>query len=93
MKKEEWKTAFKIIYGHYEYKMMLFKLINAPANFQHMVIIILRKFMDQFVFMYLNDILIYLKNFEQYKKFMALVLAVLKKANLFVDANKSIWYI
>ncbi|RYP06350.1 hypothetical protein DL765_009529 [Monosporascus sp. GIB2] len=92
-KGEEWKTAFRTIHKHYEYKVMPFGLTNAPASFQNMVMTTLRQFLDQFVFVYLDDILIYSKTLKEHKKHMAMVLEALEKANLLVNADKSIWHI
>ncbi|RYP42432.1 hypothetical protein DL768_010341 [Monosporascus sp. mg162] len=91
-KGEEWKTAFRTIHGLYEYKVMPQGLINAPASFQHMLITILRKFLDKFVFVYLDDILIYSETLEEHKRHVAQVLEALEKANLLVNAEKSVWH-
>ena len=56
---DEWKTAFRIQYSHFEYQVMLFGLSNAPATFQGYVNKILAEKLDIFVIVYLNDILIY----------------------------------
>ena len=59
---EEWKTAFRTRYGHYEYTVMPFGLTNAPATFQALINTTLCKYLDIFVTAYLDNILIYTKS-------------------------------
>lgn len=56
---DEWKTAFNIPLAHFDYLVMLFELSNAPAVFKASVNDVLRDFLNQFVFVYLDDILIF----------------------------------
>jgi hypothetical protein len=66
---EEWKTAFRTRYGHYEYLVMLFGLTNALATYQMMINDTLREYLDITVVAYLDDILIYTDgNLEQHVK-------------------------
>lgn len=88
-KGDEWKTAFRTKYGHFEYLAMPFGLTNAPASFQHMINTILREFIDKFVVVYLDDILIYSKTLEEHKQHVASVLSKLQEANLLVSPEKS----
>ena len=62
---DEWKTAFRIWYSHFEYQIMLFGLSNAPAKFQRYVNKILPEKLDIFVIIYLDDILIYTEDPRQ----------------------------
>ncbi len=59
---DEWKTTFRTRYGHFEYTVMPFSLTNTPAVFQHLMNDIFREYMDEFVVVYLDDILLFSKN-------------------------------
>lgn len=63
-----WKTAFNTPTGHYEYLVMPFGLTNATAVFQSLVNEVLRDMLDQYVFIYLDDILIFSKDITTHKK-------------------------
>jgi hypothetical protein len=71
---DEWKTTFRTRYGHFEYLVMPFEHINVPAIFQHMVIDIFREYLDHFVIIYLDDILIHYENKEKHEHHVRLVL-------------------
>ena len=62
---DEWKTAFRTRYGHFEYQVMPFGLSNAPTSFQDYINKVLAEKLDIFVIMYLNDIFIYTKDRDQ----------------------------
>ncbi|KAH8193483.1 hypothetical protein TruAng_012351 [Truncatella angustata] len=89
---DEWKTAFRTKYGHFEYLVMPFGLTNVPASFQNMINTVLRECLDDFVVIYLDDILIFSKTLEEHKKHVATVLQKLQDANLLVNAEKSEFY-
>ena len=71
---DEWKTAFRTRYGHFEYRVMPFGLTNAPTVFQHMANDIFRDFLDIFTIIYLDDILIYSKTQEEHNNHVRQVL-------------------
>uniref|UniRef100_A0A3B3HPV2 Gypsy retrotransposon integrase-like protein 1 n=1 Tax=Oryzias latipes TaxID=8090 RepID=A0A3B3HPV2_ORYLA len=85
---DEWKTAFNTPLGHFEYLVMPFGLTNAPAVFQHLVNDVLRDFLNRFVFVYLDDILIYSPNSELHTFHVRQVLERLLENRLFVKAEK-----
>uniref|UniRef100_A0A3B3HJF8 Gypsy retrotransposon integrase-like protein 1 n=1 Tax=Oryzias latipes TaxID=8090 RepID=A0A3B3HJF8_ORYLA len=85
---DEWKTAFNTPLGHFEYLVMPFGLTNAPATFQRLVNDVLRDFLNQFVFVYLDDILIYSKDPKNHQNHVRLVLQRLAENQLFVKAEK-----
>jgi hypothetical protein len=85
---DEWKTAFGTRYGHYEYLVMPFGLCNAPATFQALVNNTLREYLDIFVTVYLDDVLIYSKDEEEHKKHVKLVLEALRSRNLRAKLEK-----
>lgn len=64
--KDEWKTAFNTLVGHSEYLVMPFGLTNAPAVFPALVNNVLRDMLNYFVFVYLDDILIFSKTLEEH---------------------------
>jgi hypothetical protein len=87
-KGDEWKTAFRTHYGHFEYLVMPFGPTNAPASFQNLINNTLRDFLDIFVVVYLDDVLIFSSNMEEHQNHVRLVLQRLLKAGLFVKAEK-----
>ena len=89
-KGDEHKTAFRTRYGQYEYKVMPFGLVNAPATFQTMMNKILREFLDHGVVVYLDDILIYSDNMDNHIKLVQKVLDRLEQHELAVSLKKSV---
>jgi hypothetical protein len=85
---DKWKTAFRTRYGHFEYMFMPFGLTNAPAVFQHLMNDIFQEYMDEFVVVYLDDILIFSKNQENHDKHVRLVFATLREHGLYAKLEK-----
>jgi transposase InsO family protein len=89
---DEWKTAFRTRYGHFEYMVMPFGLTNAPATFQSYIHTALQGLLDISCIAYLDDILIFSKNREQHTKHIRQVLERLQNAQLFAKASKCTFY-
>ena len=85
---DEWKTAFRTRYGHFEYMVMPFGLTNAPATFQAFLNDVLREYLDLFVVIYLDDILIFSDNDDEHENHVRLVLQRLMDAQLQVNLEK-----
>lgn len=85
---DEWKTAFRTRYGHFEYTVMPFGLTNAPAIFQHLMNDIFREYLDVFVVIYLDDILIFSANQEDHDRHVKLVLEKLRCSGLYAKLEK-----
>jgi hypothetical protein len=85
---DEWKTAFRTHYDHFEYTVMPFGLTNAPAVFQHLMNDIFREYMEEFVMVYLDDILIFSKDQETHNKHVRLVLVTLREHGLYAKLEK-----
>uniref|UniRef100_A0A8C6Q666 Gypsy retrotransposon integrase-like protein 1 n=2 Tax=Nothobranchius TaxID=28779 RepID=A0A8C6Q666_NOTFU len=85
---DEWKTAFKTPLGHFEYLVMPFGLTNAPAVFQSLVNSVLGDYLNQFVTVYLDDILIFSKSPTEHRQHVRAVLQRLLENRLYVKAEK-----
>jgi hypothetical protein len=85
---EEWKTAFRTRYGHYEYTVMPFGLTNAPASCQELINDALREYLDVFVIAYLDDILVYSSNMTEHYEHVERVLEKLKEYDLELKPEK-----
>jgi len=85
---DEYKTAFRTRYGHFEYLVMPFGLKNAPATFQHFINDVLSDYLDDFVISYIDDILIYSKSLKEHHIHVKKVLKKLLENNLYVKLEK-----
>ena len=82
------KTAFTTQYGLYEYNVMPFGLKNAPATFQRAMDRMLREYLDEFVTVYIDDILIYSRTFKEHMEHIRKVLEKLRKFHVKVKLKK-----
>ena len=85
---DEWKTAFRTRYGHFEYLVMPFGLANAPATFQAYINRALAGLVDVFVVVYLDDILVYSNSEEEHWNHVRQVLERLRQHRLYVNLSK-----
>ena len=89
---DEWKTAFRTRYGHFEYTVMPFGLTNAPATFQNYIHIALSGYLDVFCVAYLDDILIFSKDRDSHTKHIRLVLDRMHQYELYAKPSKCTFY-
>lgn len=87
-KGHEWMTAFRTRYGHFEHCVMPFGLSNAPAAFQRMMNSIFHDMLDEFVVIYLDDILIFSDTEEQHEDHLRRVLRQLQENKLMAKREK-----
>ncbi|XP_060974075.1 uncharacterized protein LOC133039244 [Cannabis sativa] len=82
------KTAFRTRYGHYEFMVMSFGLTNAPAAFMDLMNRVFKEYLDQFVIVFIDDILIYSKTEEEHEEHLRLTLQRLREHQLYAKYKK-----
>jgi len=82
------KTTFQTRYGHYEYQVMPFGVTNAPAVFMDYMNRIFHPFLYSFVVVFIDDILVYSKTFDEHEKHLITVLQILKDKKLYAKLSK-----
>ncbi|GJX59560.1 putative reverse transcriptase domain-containing protein [Tanacetum coccineum] len=82
------KTAFRTRYGHFEFTVMPFGMTNAPAVFIDLMNRVCRPYLDKFVIVFIDDVLIYFKTREEHVEHLRLVLGLLKKEKLYAKFSK-----
>ena len=85
---DEHKTAFLTRYGLFEFLVLPFGLSNAPATFMTLMNDVLRPYIDKFVLVYLDDILVFSKTEEEHVTHLKQVLTELQKHHLFLNPEK-----
>ena len=82
------KTAFRSRYGHYEFVVMPFGLTNAPVAFMDLMNRVFSPYLDRFVIVFIDDILVYSKSEKEHAKHLRLILRTLRNAQLFAKFGK-----
>ncbi|GJZ05220.1 putative reverse transcriptase domain-containing protein [Tanacetum coccineum] len=87
------KTAFRTRYGHYEFRVMPFGLTNAPAVFMDLMNRVCKPYLDKFVIVFIDDILIYSRNKKEHEEHLKTILELLKKEELYAKFSKCEFWI
>ncbi|GJS21166.1 putative reverse transcriptase domain-containing protein [Tanacetum coccineum] len=82
------KTAFRTRYEHFEFTVMPFGLTNAPAVFMDLMNRVCKPYLDKFVIVFIDDILVYSKSKDEHEVHLRLVLELLKKEELYAKFSK-----
>lgn len=87
------KTAFVTKFGTYEFKVMPFGLCNAPATFQRLMNTVLHECIGRFVAVYLDDIIVYSRTYEEHLEHLTRVFEELRKASLKLNSEKCSFFL
>ena len=82
------KTAFRTRNVHYEFLIIMFGLTNAPATFMDLMNHVFRPYVDRFVVVFIDDILVYSKDREDHDTHLRVVLETLRKKQLYAKMSK-----
>ncbi|GJR09113.1 putative reverse transcriptase domain-containing protein [Tanacetum coccineum] len=87
------KTAFRTRYGHYEFQVMPFGLTKAPAVFMDLINRVCKPYLDKFVIVFIDDLLIYSKDEKEHKEHLKAIWELLKKEKLYAKFSKCEFWI
>ncbi|GKF49776.1 putative reverse transcriptase domain-containing protein [Tanacetum coccineum] len=82
------KTTFRTRYGHYEFQVMSFGLTNTPAVFMDLMNRVCKPYLDKFVIVFIDDILIYSRNKKEHEEHLKAIMELLKKEELYAKFSK-----
>ena len=82
------KTTFRTRYGHYEFLLIPFGLTNAPAAFMDLMNRVFRPYLDQFVVVFIDDILVYSRDEQEHEQHLKIVLQTLREKKLYTELSK-----
>ncbi|GJY57649.1 putative reverse transcriptase domain-containing protein [Tanacetum coccineum] len=82
------KTVFRTHYGHYKVQVMPFGLTNALAVFMNLMNRVCKPYLDRFVIVFIDDILIYFKSIKEHEGYLKLILKLLKEEELYANFSK-----
>nr|GEU41078.1 putative reverse transcriptase domain-containing protein [Tanacetum cinerariifolium] len=87
------KTAFRTRYGQYEFQVIPFGLTNAPAVFMDLMNRVCKPYLDKFMIMFIDDILIYSRNKEEHENHLRIILELFRKEKLYAKFSKCDFWI
>ncbi|GJS33535.1 putative reverse transcriptase domain-containing protein, partial [Tanacetum coccineum] len=87
------KDAFRTRYGHYEFQVMPFGLTNAPAVFMDLMNRVCKPYLDKFIIVFIDNILIYSKSKQEHEEHLKIILELLKKEELYAKFSKCEFWI
>jgi hypothetical protein len=87
------KTAFSTRYGLYEYLVMSFELTNAPAHFMYLMNSVFMPELDKFVMVFIDNILVYSENEEEYVQHLWIILQQLREHQLYAKFSKCAFWL
>ncbi|GJU51916.1 putative reverse transcriptase domain-containing protein [Tanacetum coccineum] len=87
------KMAFRTRYGHYEFQVMPFGLTNAPTVFMNLMNRVFKPYLDKFIIVFIDDILIYSKDEKEHEEHLKAILEFLKKEKLYAKFSKCEFWI
>ena len=82
------RTTFRTRYGHYDFVVVPFGLVNAPATFMCLMNSVFSKYLDKFFLVFVDDILIYFKNEEEHEEHLRMALQLSREHKLYAKLSK-----